>query len=947
MVKSYQRYEQAGWMGVIASQSNTVFIGNDIARKSVGQVITGGLEDILVWDIKTGELIKRLRDGANPGALDSSTQSAPAHVVRLEHEPRSNILAAGYSDGTIKVWDLTSSSVIINFSGHKSAISMLRFDRSGTRLISGSKDTTIIVWDLVGETGLFKLKGHKDQITGFTLLYEPENTNIDEMEDWLISTSKDGLIKLWDLKSQQCIETHVAHTGECWALGLSTTKELCITAGMDTQLKVWKIDLSQEDKKLIEQGIYDKQSKSRCTEIGFTITNQGEFFFASNTDRTVEFFRLRAEKEISKASAKRQARLKEKGMSLEEIQRALDDAKVNMLIAPFTTIHTEKSKVRSTTWALTSSRKLDVVVTLTNNAVVYYHIPVPEAVRKHNPVDKISEAKYSLYNLGHRQDIRAVDISDDDKLLVTGSNNELKVWNIKTKSCIRTFEKIGYVLSACFLPGGALVVIGTKEGALRLLDLATSTVLHSLEDVHDSKAVWSIDLTPDGKTIITGSADKTVKFWEIQVEKELVPGTVSKYVNRLQLNHTRTLEVSDDVLSVKVSPDSKYLAVALLDNTVKIFFFDTLKFFLSLYGHKLPVLSIDISFDSKLIITSSADKNIRIWGLDFGDCHKSIFGHQDAIMKLKFIPESKNFFSCSKDGMVKYWDGIKFENIQKLAAHHSEVWNLAVSNSGEFMVSVSHDHSIRIWEETDDQVFIEEEREKEMDEQYEEELFDSLEGDRAVNEDEDEVAKVSKQTMETLKAGEKLMEALDLATKELEETQQYERDLQAFKLKRSAKQPVQPTRNPILQALNVLPEQYVLDVLTKIKPSQLDDALIVLPFSYTVKLLRFIRVWTAGANFNKNLTSISVICRTLFFVIRSNSMELVSQKDEELRKELDDLRNQLRTMLRQTNTEVGYNIGGLNFLKTQWSNHHSYNFADDKTWDDQDKSRKRVYTTLA
>lgn len=68
---------------------------------------------------------------------------------------------------------------------------------------------------------------------------------------------------------------------------------------------------------------------------------------------------------------------------------------------------------------------------------------------------------------------------------------------------------------------------------------------------------------------------------------------------------------------------------------VQVFFMDTLKFFLSLYGHKLPVLSMDISSDSTLLISGSADKNIKIWGLDFGDCHRSIFAHSDSIMQVR------------------------------------------------------------------------------------------------------------------------------------------------------------------------------------------------------------------------------------------------------------------------------------------------------------------------
>ena len=117
-----------------------------------------------------------------------------------------------------------------------------------------------------------------------------------------------------------------------------------------------------------------------------------------------------------------------------------------------------------------------------------------------------------------------------------------------------------------------------------------------------------------------------------------IPGT-NRTMPRLKLVQTRVLKVSDDVLNVQFSPDSKLLAVATLDNTVKVFFVDSLKLFLNLYGHKLPVLNMSISSDSKLIVTCSADKNVRIWGLDFGDCHRALFGHEDSIMQISFIPE--------------------------------------------------------------------------------------------------------------------------------------------------------------------------------------------------------------------------------------------------------------------------------------------------------------------
>lgn len=123
---------------------------------------------------------------------------------------------------------------------------------------------------------------------------------------------------------------------------------------------------------------------------------------------------------------------------------------------------------------------------------------------------------------------------------------------------------------------------------------------------------------------------------------------------------SRQLQMSHDVLCLKYSPsktqDRLLVAVGLLDSTVRVYYDDSLKFFLSLYGHKLPVMSIDISYDSTLLISGSADKTVKIWGLDFGDCHRSLLAHEDSVTSVRFQPSTHYFFSAGKDGNIKYWD---------------------------------------------------------------------------------------------------------------------------------------------------------------------------------------------------------------------------------------------------------------------------------------------------
>ncbi|ODV59990.1 snoRNA-binding rRNA-processing protein DIP2 [Ascoidea rubescens DSM 1968] len=986
MVKSYQRYEQERCFGVITSNSNVIWQPYaDLKAKPSGKIVTAGLEELLIWDIKTGELIRKLNDNINPGAYDSNSSKPPAEITYLQYHAENNIVAAGYSDGNIKIWDLTSGSVIINFSGHKSAITMLIFDKTGTRLCSGSRDSNITLWDLVSESGLFKLRSHKDQITGLCFI-SPQNTAESNLstenndlslmeEEWLVSTSKDGLIKLWDLKTRQCIETHLAHTGECWALNVNNSNTIAITSGVENNFKIWEINLLNEEHKLIEKAVIKKQTTSKCLNIQFKyISNSLNFFFVQNLDRTLEIYRIRPLDEVNSLLKKKKKKLEEKLKSDQpdsddenDVQKKIDE-KMNALkfstqYHPVTIIR-GSSKIRSSAWGNCTSNSLSLSLSLNNNSIENFKIDLPDSVKKLSITNKdITSSKTSTIELkGHRTDIRAIDISSDNKLLATASNGLLKIWNIKTTNCIRTFD-CGYALCCKFLPGGALVVLGTKTGDVELYDLASSELLDSVK-AHEA-AVWSLDVTPNGKTLVTGSADKMVKFWDFKVEQETISGT-DKTIPKLKLFHSKVLELSDDILSVKISPDSKYLAISLLDSTVKVFLFDTLKFYLSLYGHKLPVLSIDISFDSKLIITSSADKNIKIWGLDFGDCHRSLFAHQDSIMSVKFIPNSHNFFSGSKDGLVKYWDGDKFDCIQKLPAHQSEVWSIAISGDGNFVASTSHDHSIRIWRETEDQVFLEEEREKEVDELYEATLLNSLEDDENMKntgkeneEDFDEVTRAGRQTTETLKAGEKLMEALDMGTKDLEEQSEYNKLYQAWLKNQSLAKPSQPSRNPLLVALgDISSADYVIGVIQKIKPSQLEDSLLVLPFSYTLKLLKFMEIWTSfkhdnysklEQNKNYLINNLSLLCRILFFIIANNHKELISQKNENLRSQLITVKSQLRVYLNRSCDELGYNIEGLKFITREWNYKHNTEYIDEyEQREHEDKmARKRVYTTIA
>ncbi|CAG7848661.1 Uncharacterized WD repeat-containing protein C3D6.12 [Serendipita indica DSM 11827] len=833
-----------------------------------------------------------------------------AEVTCMAQSPQKDVFAVGYMDGSIRLWSVETASSIVVLNGHKKSVTAMCFDSTGQRLASGSQDTNVILWDVVAETGLFRLRGHRDQITGIKFIEkgDPSTSKGTTSAQFLVTSGKDTFLKLWDLSTQHCIQSMVAHRSEVWTLDIDPSGSVILTGSGEGEIKAWKIDHEELDKGLQETstGEYAKMihplttlpmtSKHRVSQLAYHPT--APFLAIQSHEKAVDVFRIRTEDEIRKKQARRQKRAKEKKVQkAEALQEAVneddDHAQKEIQLVDLYTPY------------------LVIFTALSTNSAEVYTIPLPTKTKETPEAARI----FSLDLPGHRTDIRVASLSADEQLLATASSGMLKIWNMKSMTCIRTLE-CGYAVCGCFLPGDRHVIIGTKSGELELFDVASASKLETIK-AHTS-TVWSLHIRPDFGGLVTGSADKDVKFWDFEDKKD--EEQPSRKVKTLV--HTRTLKMSDEVLAVRYSPNSRFLAVALLDATVKIFYQDTLKFFLSLYGHKLPVLSLDISSDSKLIITSSSDKNVKIWGMDFGDCHKSIFAHEESVMQVLFEPRSHRFFSVSKDRWVKHWDGDTFQLIQKMDGHHGEIWAMAIGSSGDILVTGSHDKSIRIWENVKEIVVPAELRENEQqaldDQAYADELNreerpigSGVEGgmELAGSGYQAEATMVQKTTTETLMAGEKIAEAMELADKYSRDVEEYQRAKERLPASEREKYADALPNSLRIRGEPVSPDEYVLDVIEKVQNAALYDALLALPFSQVTRLLHYMDAW-AKKGIQTTLTS-----NMLAYLLRIHSSQIVATRS--LRPLLVSLRGHLRLALSRQRTQMGYNLAALRFIKRQ------------------------------
>ncbi|XP_058207905.1 uncharacterized protein LOC131320971 [Rhododendron vialii] len=913
MVKAYLRYEPAAAFGVIAS------VDSNIAFDSSGKhLLAAALENVGVWHVRQGLCTKTL-------APSASARGPSLAVTSIASSP-SSLIASGYADGSIRIWDSEKGTCETTLNGHKGAVTTLRYNKLSSLLASGSKDNDVILWDVVGETGLFRLRGHRDQVTDLVFLDNGKK---------LISSSKDKFLRVWDLETQHCMQIISGHHTEIWSVDTDPEERYVVTGSADPDLRFYTVkhdlvdgqsvsntngtdavknsDVSTQNKweVLKHFGEIQRQNKDRVASVRFN--NTGNLLACQVAGKTVEIFRVLDEVESKRKAKRRINRKKEKKSTKGPVDVTVNgDASheageegdklvltVSDIFKLLQTIRAGKKICSFSFCPVTPKNSLaTVALSLNNNLLEIYSI------------DTSSTTKTNAIELqGHRSDIRSVTLSADNTLLMSTSHSAVKIWNPSTGSCLRTIDS-GYGLCGLFVPGNKYAVVGTKAGAIEIIDVSSGTCVEVLE-VHGG-SVQSIVAVPDGTGFVTGSADHDVKFWEYQTIQK-----TGEDLKHLTVSHVRNLKMNDDVLVVAVSPDAKYIAAALLDCTVKVFFMDSLKFFLSLYGHKLPVLCMDISSDAELIVTGSADKNLKIWGLDFGDCHKSIFAHSDSVMAVRFVRNTHYMFSAGKDRLVKYWDADKFELLLTLEGHHAEIWCLSVSNRGDFVVTGSHDRAIRRWDRTEEPFFIEEEKEKRLEEMFEADLDNTFESRYAPKEDlpeEGAVAIAGKKTKETLTATDCIIEALDMAEAELKRIAEHEEDKSRGKV---------AVFQPNILMLGLSPYDYVLRALSSVHTNDLEQTLLALPFSDALKLLSYLKDWALIPD------KVELVCRVATVLLQLHHNQLITTVAA--RPILALLKDILHARVKECKDTLGFNLAAMDHLKQLMALKSDALFRDAKT----------------
>ena len=500
------------------------------------------------------------------------------NIKSLCFSPVNKNIFAISSGRNVVVYNMKKINDTIMLSGYNE-VDYFNLSPDGKLMVCATSDTTITIWNVDQRKIISEIKGHKDIIK--TVIFSSDGNSI-------LSASADKTIKKWDTQGN-LIKTYIGHKDQVNSLCFSPDNKTFVSASDDKAILLWENKTGK---------IIKKYSGHSGSVIQLDFSPNGKNFISSSTDKSIKIWSVDVPEDV---------------ITIEGSPPVLD--------------------VKST-----------------------------KTFQNKNELTSISDLSKGRY------------------FLAGSLEQSISLWDIKSKNINKTYTIPGAMINSVnFLTDNKYFISSSSDSTIRIWDTSSVNEIWKMK-YYDY--INSICVSPDSNCFLTISGD-SIAIWD------LVTG---KAVNVFKAH-------KETVLTACFSSDGKYILTGGGDKTVKLwntFTGECLKSFF--VDHQVNRICFT-NDNSGFLIACNSERGVELWDLKSLDIkQKSFIGHKNEVNSICLSPNGKYMASCSVDKTIKLWDYISGKELYTFSGHSNGVFNVKFFSDSRYILSASNDNSIKIWD---------------------------------------------------------------------------------------------------------------------------------------------------------------------------------------------------------------------------------------------------------
>ena len=276
---------------------------------------------------------------------------------------------------------------------------------------------------------------------------------------------------------------------------------------------------------------------------------------------------------------------------------------------------------------------------------------------------------------------------------------EVKIWDLQQNKLIQPFGSSysSKVIAAAFSPDGKMIVSGGKDGTIRLWDLQGNQISQSPEikgpkiksDNPQVSHIHAVAFSPDGRSIVSADSERDVRLWKLQGGKVLEsPTSIGKCGNPSGSSpHSVAFSSNNQQVLCNLKPGYSESG-SNNESFVTLWNFDsqdnkwkTLALKGGNSGFLSKVLFASYSPNGKTIVTGDQDGSIRLWDSGGNPIGQPLLGHSSNVESIAFSSDGKEIISGSWDGSIRLWD--VEQNLSEEKSFSNQGTHLILSPDGQ------------------------------------------------------------------------------------------------------------------------------------------------------------------------------------------------------------------------------------------------------------------------